>query len=573
MFKELQEKGRKLTILLVEDDENIRIQMERILKRFFHQVFLAQDGEEGLEIFRSKSKEIDIVITDIAMPNMNGLDMVQAMEEYRLNQPVIVISAHNDSDNLLKAISVGVDHFIIKPVNVDKLTKVLHKVILQREKEIKIKKLERLSVDNLTGLPNRFALLQDIEEKSLLALLLLNTDSFKEINNVYGFCNGDKLIKEIANRIEELIKETPFKCYHLQGDEFALLIEKGSNLETDLELYDYCLAQAKSIIKELETVPFEIEDYEIFRNFSIGFAWNDKVNNDESNNKDLLRQADVALYQARTDNKKYAIYDQSHGLANEFKNNIEWMKKIKYAIKEQGITIFYQPIIDNKTGQIAKYECLVRLRDQEGIIHLPNTFLPIAKKTKTYLPLMKEVIRKAFQCFENCQYDFSINLSIEDILNQDMRDFIIKHLDDNIDTAGRLIFEILESEGIDNYEQVIDFITEVKKRGCRISVDDFGSGYSNFYHVLQLDVDYLKLDGKLIKNIHQDRNAKVVVEAIVNFAKKLDIKTVAEFVHCTEVQDWVCQLDVNYSQGFHVGKPESDVHSTSSDIKLPKASS
>ncbi|QGG48608.1 two-component system response regulator [Heliorestis convoluta] len=566
MLKELKEKAKKLSVLLVEDDENIRMQMERILKRFFQKVYIAEDGEKGLELFNSKTKQIDLILTDIAMPNMNGLDMIQAMGENRYDQPVIMISAHNDSDNLLRAITVGVDDFIIKPVNVDKLMQVLHKVILEQEKEKKLKQLAKLSIDNVTGLPNRFALSQDLEEKNPLALMLLNIDFFKEVNNVYGFSNGDKLICEMARRIKKHVDDKNYSCYSLQGDEFVILLE--TDQESDSFTVYSCAEEMVELIKKLESEPFEIEGWEIFRNFTVGIAWNDK-----GDSSDLLRQADIALNQARADNKKWAIYKENHSIFKEYENNIHWLKKIKEAIQNEGVLLYFQPIVDNTSGQITKYECLVRLRDQDGVIHSPNVFLPIAKKTKTYLLIMKEVIRKALQCFRDSTSDFSINLSVEDILNQEMREYIFQQIDSHMDVAPRLIFEILESEGIDNYEQVIEFIEEVKKRGCKISVDDFGTGYSNFYHVIQLDVDYLKLDGTLIKNLHCDDNAKAVVESIVDFANKLNIKTVAEYVHCDEVQERVRQLQVNYSQGYYIGKPEScPLPKYSEDNKIEKRS-
>jgi EAL domain-containing protein (putative c-di-GMP-specific phosphodiesterase class I) len=166
------------------------------------------------------------------------------------------------------------------------------------------------------------------------------------------------------------------------------------------------------------------------------------------------------------------------------------------------------------------------------------------------------MIEKAFPTFYGTNYEFSINLTLSDILDEDMNRFIMRKLKDNPESAKNLVFEILESEGIENYKDVMIFIEEVKDIGCKIAIDDFGSGYSNFEHILRLDVDYIKIDASLIKNLDKDVNAQIITRTIANFARKLGLKTISEYVHSKEVYEKAVGLGVDYSQGFYFGEPK-----------------
>jgi EAL domain-containing protein (putative c-di-GMP-specific phosphodiesterase class I) len=163
--------------------------------------------------------------------------------------------------------------------------------------------------------------------------------------------------------------------------------------------------------------------------------------------------------------------------------------------------------------------------------------------------------------FENSPYEFSINLSVNDILDNQTVSYIKETLERSR-ASERVVFELLESEGIENYTEVIAFITDVKRHGAKIAVDDFGTGYSNFEYLMEMKVDYIKIDAAMIKNINRAKNSEIVTETIVDFAKKLGIKTIAEFVHSQEVFEKVRDIGVDYSQGYHFGKPESTLKRT-----------
>ena len=396
-------------------------------------------------------------------------------------------------------------------------------------------KIEKLAYfDQLTSLPNRQKILLDINEKSPTACVIFNIDEFKEINDFFGTTNGDKILQEIANWFLNI----DFETYRIDGDEFAILYYDDISIE-DLK------STIENLLSLFEKELFHIEDELIHVQFSVGIA---KVKDN------LLTKADIAVHSAKENKIRISIYEENANIEQKFKKNIAIAAAIREALFENRIICFYQPIVDLKTNTIAKYETLVRMIDKNNQIIPPLDFLRIAKKTKLYSYITKEVIRQACKTFENRKEYFSINLSIDDIKDastvQEIINTIIK-----TKTASRIIFEILESEGIENYDEVVNFITQIKALGAKIAIDDFGTGYSNFEHILKLNVDFIKIDGTLIKNVVHNEKHKIIVETIVDFAKKIKAKTIAEFVSDEAIYLTIKEIGVDFSQGYYTGKP------------------
>lgn len=205
--------------------------------------------------------------------------------------------------------------------------------------------------------------------------------------------------------------------------------------------------------------------------------------------------------------------------------------------------------------KIYSYEILVRILDQQGKTHYPSEFLDVAKHTFLYLPITKAVIEKAFWLIDEFPHrNFSINLSSIDIANQKIKEFFLQKLTQT-QNAKNLCVEILESEKIDNYDEMLPFITEIKQFGCKISIDDFGSGYSNYFRILELDVNNIKIDGSIIRRIVKDKNSVAVTQTIVDFAKKQNYNVIAEHVSEPEIYEKVKELGIKYIQGFILAKP------------------
>jgi EAL domain-containing protein (putative c-di-GMP-specific phosphodiesterase class I) len=256
--------------------------------------------------------------------------------------------------------------------------------------------------------------------------------------------------------------------------------------------------------------------------------------------------------------KNYMIFEESMMLSKEYETNLNIANAIRYAIREDQIIPFFQPIIDLKNNRVSKYECLVRLRQDNGEILSPNAFLSISQKLKLYPKITEIMIQKTFEFFQNNGFGFTINLAFDDIFNERTNRYIFNKIDE-YGVAGQLTFEILETQQLENDPAVQEFIRKVKATGAEIAIDDFGSGFANFEHMTKIDADYIKIDGSLIKNIDTDLNARLVVETIVVFAKKLGMKTVAEFVHSEQILKYVNALEIDYAQGYYLGKPEMEL--------------
>ena len=204
----------------------------------------------------------------------------------------------------------------------------------------------------------------------------------------------------------------------------------------------------------------------------------------------------------------------------------------------------------------------MRIKKEDGSYYLPHEFLHVAKHSKLYSKLSMSLIQKAFETFQISSSGFSINLSYLDMTNIVTTTFIIEKLEE-FNVGPWVIFEILESDGIENYDAVSKFIEKVKSYGAKIAIDDFGAGYSNFERLAELRVDFIKIDGSLIRNIDKNDEMKIIVRTIVSFAKELGIKTIAEYVHSQSVLECVKEIGIDCAQGFHIGKPSPKLESAS----------
>ena len=401
-----------------------------------------------------------------------------------------------------------------------------------------------LFTDNLTKLPNRAKLINSLQNDEFVvqSIVLLNINSFKEINDFYGHKAGDQILISISNLIKDYLKDLQgIKFYKFPTDNYCIV-----NLNFDK---DDLINIIEKILKSVDDTIFYFENYEIDVRLRAGLSFSNK------NNK--LITADIALQAAKKSNKNYEVFYEELDKFQEYENNMLWTRKLKNAFIKDNIEVFYQPLIDNKTKDVHKYECLVRLIEDDGKVISPFFFLDISKKSNQYTKLTKVVIEKAFKKFSNLPYEFSVNISYDDIDKEDFLDFI-KEMLEKYKVHNKVIFEILEDESIKNYSVIISFIDEIKALGCKIAIDDFGTGYSNFEHILKMNADYLKIDASIINNIAIDENSYKITKTIIEFAKSLNLKTIAEYVESEEIFEIVKSLGADYSQGYYFSPPISE---------------
>lgn len=398
--------------------------------------------------------------------------------------------------------------------------------------------------DKLTGLQNRNALIDQLENDKLedATLILINIDRFSDINDYFGYEKGDKTLEHFASAL----KSKHSDVFRISGDEFAILCEHSLDQET------------KNSITEL-IIDLENEEYKILADKTTLFLSCGVANGARS---EIYNLAHIALKENKKDNSIVTFFNDNMNLYKKIEENIKVIGSIKDGILNDRFLPFYQGIVDNKTKLITKYECLIRLKEENGNVIAPYYFLEHSKKAKLYYKLTMIMIRKSFEKFANEKYEFSINFTLQDIQSVRVVRMLIDYLE-LYKCGSRLVIEVVESEGIENFSELSVFIKQIKRYGCKVAIDDFGTGYSNFNYLSKLDVDYIKIDGSLIKNIDNDPSQLATVESILHFTKKMNIKTIAEFVETKKIYDILNDLGIDFSQGYYYCKPQEElVHSS-----------
>ncbi|MEA1956256.1 MAG: EAL domain-containing protein [Campylobacterota bacterium] len=547
---------KTLTILYVEDEKDLQEEVFQNLAPFVKKIFRANDGLQGLELFKEIQNDIDLVISDILMPNMDGIEMIDKIRAIDAHIPVIYTTAFNDNEYLLKTLQQSVTSYMLKPIDMELLLESVQKasvevenkrlkIFLQEEVKKKTKELQehneqldyQLHTDYLTKLLNRNSLLLHLSQMKQPTLMLIDIDAFKNINDIYGEQVGDLVLCEVAIILEEYINNEECKLYKIGSDEFVIMNEAEFNEENYTE-------KLNNIIDVISSKSIFIEKYDLSVNVNVTIGVS-------SCPIDTLGHADMALKKAKEEKIAYKIYNDD--IDKEYKNDLKWTKIVNEAIKNDKVVPYFQPIVDVE-GNFLKYESLMRIEKGDEVFS-PFFFLDVAKKSKQYTKLERMVIQKVVYKIQKEQIRVNLNVSIEDMVS----DHFIKFIDSllkKFNIAKFITFEVLESESIDDYGKVIKFIDMVKSHGSLIAIDDFGSGYSNFAHLLKLHPNYIKIDGSLIKNIDTDENSLIIVETVNDFAHRLGIKTVAEYVHNEEVFNILKNIGIDEYQGYYFGKPE-----------------
>ncbi|WP_419677872.1 EAL domain-containing protein [Aliarcobacter lanthieri] len=446
--------------------------------------------------------------------------------------------------NILEIILIilSISFFLLYIRSIINIKKVCQKIVEDVKKEVE----DRLYNDELTNLKNRKALEDYIKDKDSVVTVLLDLDSFEDLNELYGFINAELVLVEVANILKEFENSYDVIAYRLSGDIFALVNAKNmpfNDIFLLIEKLNQTFLNKKIYIDELKS--------DIIVSMTMGIS----IFQEEP----LITSA-MALKKAKSLNQSYFVYNNELDSKELIIQSLYWREKIKKAVEENRVIPFYQPITDQNKN-IIKYETLMRIEefneDSEAIFITPDKFLGISFKTKQYLELSKIIVSKSFENLLKTNKQITINLSFKDILNYDFIDYLDEMM--NIlskEDKSRVVFEILETESLSDYNFLEEFVLKYKKQGIKIAIDDFGSGYSNFLRILRIKPDYLKIDGSLIKNIDIDKNSYEIVKSIIAFSKTLNIKTIAEYVHNEEIFNILIKMDVDEFQGYYLGQPQ-----------------
>ncbi|MBN1525953.1 MAG: EAL domain-containing protein [Spirochaetales bacterium] len=398
-------------------------------------------------------------------------------------------------------------------------------------------------IDRFTGLPNRKKLEIDAEVPGTRLLSLINIDSFSSINLAYGLEAGNRVLKIIAERLQNILPPKT-TLYKLSGDEFVIL-SKNETFNSDM--------MATLITKTISGQPIEIDDNAINLSISIGLV--------ENEDKNLMRKADIALKLAKKrGHGYYIVYNEEFDLINRYRDIFVWVNKVKNAVEHDKMVPFYQGIRNNETGEFEIYECLVRILDNKEVI-TPRSFLGPAKEVGLYNAITLCMIDKCFSHFADREGLFALNLSHEDFSNTKLIGYINDKLQQYQIAPSRIIFEVLEEISLKNNPTSFDFLRDLKSLGVKIAIDDFGLEYSNFSRLLMIQADYIKIAGAFTRRLDTDLSGYKIVRAMSDFAHAMGAQVIAEFVYSHDVQNKVLELGIEYSQGnlFSMPAPHTDL--------------
>lgn len=410
--------------------------------------------------------------------------------------------------------------------------------IIEKRGEIE----KAFSTDSLTGLGNRMRLLGDIETMGSPALALINIRNFSGMNQTFGHDNGDMILRKLASDVFEFARSHGSVAYRAYADTFALLCPCTDD-EDRVMFTKEIAARFSGISYPLDTDFVDVHMY-------VGIAFQ---------GRDSFVYADMALAQAKKSGAAMHVFNPGDaGAETDSAHNINVLKMIHDAIRNQRVIPHFQPIMDVRTGKTTKYECLIRMINSDGAVIYPDDFIPVAKKTDVYQKLTLRMLEKSMDTFETSPYDFSVNLTIEDLVNEETIAYLVNESRYR-QLSSRLIVEIVETEEMKDFERIVAILADLRKEGIRIAIDDFGSGYSSFEYILKLNPSFIKIDRVITQSILSDQRAYGIMKSVIEFARHSGIQTVAEYVDSAELRDTVVTLGVDYIQGWLVGKPEASI--------------
>lgn len=406
--------------------------------------------------------------------------------------------------------------------------------------------------DAITGLNNRTCLYDTLKRHTDSGasgyLAMIDVINFSKINEYYGDDAGSELLKKIGLRLSEAFEES--QLFRAHGDVFAITCFKSDDI--DISRFSKRVSAKIDKVFSSDFIISTRGDCEIKIDVTIGVS---------SGVDSLIEKASSAIKHAKENNRDHVIYSESISLELEERLdfNRKLSQKLTYGIKNDSIVPYFQPIYDNKKGTIEKFECLARLIDASGKPIPTYELFEAVNRMKKYDYLTRTMISKSFAYFRDKPINFSVNISIKDMINKETMKSIRKELKD-FPEPKRITFELLEDENmLLNKDATHSFVRMARRAGAKIAIDDFGAGNANFLYLIELgDIDIVKIDGQIIRNVLKDVRIKMFVEFLVALGRKFNFKTVGEWVENIEIQKELERIGVDYSQGFLFGQAEEE---------------
>jgi len=411
--------------------------------------------------------------------------------------------------------------------------------------------------DPLTGLLNRREFGSILERhlshvrryKSCGALLWMDLDGFKEVNDGLGHKTGDELLSSLAHRMRATVRDSDVLA-RLGGDEFAVLYPNVDK--------DQALMAAGRLLEAIRQHTAVIDGQSLRSTSSMGLVLFPEHGISAG---ELLMKADMAMYRAKAAGRNRVVtYSPDDEKIDNPESRIDWLRVIREALDRDGFVLYAQPILDLQTNRTVRYEILLRLRDRAGKIIPPGAFLDVAEQFGLSGDIDRWVLKKVMNVLSDASLgedlSFAVNLSPRSLTDPELLEMVSKKEALSVIGPVRLVLEITETAAIYNIHVAKDFLRTLRSQGYEFALDDFGMGFSSFYQLKNLDVDYLKIDGSFVRNLSKDPVDKHLVTAMVHLARSLGKTTIAEFVEDGETLEILRSIGVDCAQGFHIGRPQ-----------------
>ena len=409
---------------------------------------------------------------------------------------------------------------------------------------------EKLCFDDITNMPNKDLLVSCLKSTNYGILAIIQIDNFNDLGSIFGYNLSDHILHNVSKNIRNFETLFNYSSYHIKSHEFAIIISTESNTtELDAQAILY------SLWDSLQDLIIEWDNIEIRPIFRLGGTLFKK------DDEDILCKADLALKAGIRHKNPVTIFKNSE---TEKQNAIKSILKSSLLLenlKGNFFKVFYQPIVHTETHEIMWYESLIRIKNKAGSYESIFPYLEIAKSIGIYGEITKFVLMNATKVLQNTDKDISVNISLTDIIRPGFIDVIINCCNSlkNSKGKGSLILEIVETEELSEIYNCLNFLNIAHSVGCKIAIDDFGSGYSNMTNLIDLPVDIIKIDGTLIKKLPYDNQAVSLVSSISNYCKSFAKKTVAEYVENPRIYDQINELGIDYCQGYLFGHAEEEL--------------
>lgn len=560
----LSNEKTEANLLYVEDNKATQRLVAMMIKRRFPQLnlILADNGETGFDYFISLHP--DIILTDIQMPVMDGIQMSRKIKALDKGARIIAVTAYSDTDSLLETINIGINYYVLKPIRKEKLVAAIEQCLkdIEMERQLRIQNecIQQMAYyDSLTGLPNRLLFNEFLHQslalaqrhKRPLAVLFLDLDRFKVINDTLGHAVGDQLLQAVAHRLKQCCRREQDKVARRGGDEFIILLP-------DLNSAQEAVSVAQKIIDAF-ALSFIIPDHELYIGTCIGISLfpEDGIDGDT-----LIGNADMAMYRAKEEGRnRYHLYNPSMDVQASRRHAME--NCLRLASQKGEFFLNYQPEVNVRTGRVFSAEALLRWQHPDLGLVLPKQFIPLAEETGLIITLGEWVLRTA--CAQNKAWQLAryplqrvaVNISPRQVQNPDLAEMVESILRETKLSPHGLELEVTEDVMLHDVEAVIRTLRRLSDLGVHISIDDFGTGYSSLSYLKKLPIHTLKIDQSFVSDITVNPDDAAIARAVITMAKSLRLNVIAEGVEVEDQMRFLYSLNCSKMQGYFFSTPVS----------------